>query len=78
VVRRGRLGEPGSRGEGGDLLNFGAANASDHRDLFTAAIGFRSRLAEGVDLGFAYELPLSEDNNSIMQDRFTLDLVWRF
>jgi hypothetical protein len=63
--------------EGGDLLNFGSQYGAVH-DLVTAAVGFRSRLSDNIDLGFAYELPLSEDNNSIMQDRFTLDLVWRF
>jgi hypothetical protein len=63
--------------EGSDLLNFGSQYGELH-DLVTAAIGFRSRLSENVDLGFAYEMPLSEDNNSIWQDRFTLDLIWRF
>ena len=47
-------------------------------DLITAAIGFRSRLSENIDVGFACEMPLSEDNNSIMEDRFTVDLVWSF
>lgn len=64
--------------EGGDLLNFGAANSSQNRNLVTAAVGFRSRLTDSIDLGFAYELPLTDNNDSIMDDRFTLDLVWRF
>jgi len=64
--------------EGGDLLNLGAVNANQNRDFVTAAIGFRSRISPSVDLGFAYELPLSEDNSSLMKDRYTLDLVWRF
>lgn len=63
--------------EGGDLLNFGSAFGSKN-DLVTAAVGFRSRLAENVDLGFAYELPLTDQNDGIMKDRFTLDLIWRF
>lgn len=64
--------------EGNDLLNFGAANASQNRDLVTAAVGFRSRITESVDLGFAYEIPLTDDEESIIDDRFTVDLVWRF
>jgi len=64
--------------EGNDLLNFGAANAGENRDLVTAAVGFRSRITESVDLGFAYEIPLTDEEGSIIDDRFTVDLVWRF
>lgn len=64
--------------EGGDLLNFGSSNASRNRDLVTAAFGFRSRLCEGVDLGLAYEVPLTDVNDGIIADRWTLDLLWRF
>ena len=74
--------QPGVSGiagfEGHDLLNFGAANASANRDLVTAAIGFRTRLCASADLGFAYEMPLTDSNDSIIKDRFTLDLVWKF
>lgn len=64
--------------EGSDLLNFGAANAGTNRDLVTAAFGFRSRLADGLDLGVAYEIPLTEEDDGIIKDRVTVDLVWRF
>lgn len=64
--------------EGSDLLNFGAANSSQNRDLVTAAIGFRSRITSGIDLGFAYEIPLTNEHDSVISDRFTVDLVWRF
>lgn len=64
--------------EGNDLLNFGASNASVNRDLVTAAFGFRSRLSDCVDLGLAYEIPLTDANDSIIADRWTLDLIWRF
>lgn len=64
--------------EGNDLLNFGAANASQNRDLVTAAVGFRSRILEDVDLGFAYEIPLTDEEEGMIDERFTLDLVWRF
>lgn len=64
--------------EGNDLLNFGAANASQNRDLVTAAVGFRSRITESVNVGFAYELPLTDKNDSVIDDRFTLDLIWTF
>lgn len=64
--------------EGMDLLNFGASNASANRDFVTAAVGFRSRVADGVDIGVAYEMPLTDQNEGVMKDRFTVDLVWRF
>lgn len=63
--------------EGHELLNFGAAN-SDGSDLVTMALGFRSRVADGVTLGAAYEFPLTDEDRGIIEDRFTLDLVWRF
>jgi hypothetical protein len=64
--------------EGMDLLNFGASNASQNRDFVTAALGFRSRITDDIDLGFAYEMPLTNKGDGIMEDRFTLDAVWRF
>jgi len=64
--------------EGADLLNFGASNAARNRDFVTAAIGFRSRLADSLDLGFAYEIPLTNEHDGIMEDRVTVDLVWKF
>jgi hypothetical protein len=64
--------------EGGDLFNLGAANADENRDLVTVALGFRSRLSESVDIGVAYEVPLTDEEASLMEKRITLDLVWQF
>lgn len=64
--------------EGGDLFNLGAVNSGSNRDLVTAAIGFRSHITTQVDVGVAYEIPLTNDENSLMKDRITLDLVWKF
>ena len=64
--------------EGSDLLNFGAANASQNRDFVTAALGFRSRLTDHLDAGAAYEITLTRKEDGIMEDRITLDLLWRF
>ncbi len=64
--------------EGGDYFNLGAKNAEDNRDLVTAAIGFRSRLCKSVDMGLAYEIPLTDEENSLMKERVTLDLIWKF
>jgi Putative MetA-pathway of phenol degradation len=64
--------------EGGDLFNLGAANSHRNSDLVTLAMGFRSRVTESVDVGFAYELPLTDEEDSLMEDRFTVDLIWNF
>lgn len=64
--------------EGHDFFNLGAANADANRDLVTAAIGFRSKISESVQSGIAYEIPLTKDENSVIDGRLTLDLVWRF
>jgi hypothetical protein len=64
--------------EGSDLLNFGAANSGSNRDLITAAVGFRSRITDSIDVGAAYEIPLTSEDDGIIDDRITLDLVWKF
>ncbi len=35
-------------------------------------------ITDDIDLGFAYEMPLTNKGDGIMEDRFTLDAVWRF
>ena len=64
--------------EGGDLFNIGAVNADDNRDFVSAAFGFRSRITESVDIGAAYEIPLTNEDDSLMESRVTVDLVWKF
>lgn len=63
--------------EGADLLNWGAANATDN-DYVSLGLGFRSRLSENLTFGFAYEIPLSDESDNITDDRVTLDLIWTF
>jgi hypothetical protein len=64
--------------EGGDLFNLGAVNSDDNRDFVSAAFGFRSRLTDNIDVGAAYEIPLTNEDNSLMESRVTVDLVWKF
>lgn len=67
-----------ARFEGGDLFNLGSANSDKSRDMVTLALGFRSRINEDLDVGLAYEMPLTPSENSVMKDRVTLDAVWKF
>lgn len=62
--------------EGGDLVNFGAASPS--KDIVTAAIGLRYKLSGSADLGAAYEVPLTDEEDGIMKSRITVDLVFTF
>ncbi|WOO40650.1 transporter [Rubellicoccus peritrichatus] len=63
--------------EGGDLINFGASN-SDQHDIVTLGFGFRVRPLDSLDVGFAFEIPLTQSNTNLMENRTTVDVVWRF
>jgi len=70
--------------EGGDVINMGSKNGLDHRNFVTIAAGFRYRIFEqaglfnNLDFGFAYELPLTNPNDGLMENRYTADLVLHF
>jgi hypothetical protein len=64
--------------EGNDFFNLGAQNAHENRDLVTVAAGFRSRIMDNVDVGAAYEIPLTSEEDSLFEQRVTVDLVWKF
>ncbi len=64
--------------EGPDVFNIGAVNAGENRDFVSAAFGFRSRITDSIDIGAAYEIPLTDEENSLTDDRITVDLVWKF
>jgi hypothetical protein len=64
--------------EGGDLFNLGAVHGGNNPDFVSAAFGFRSNLTDNIDFGAAYEIPLTKEENSLMESRITLDLVWKF
>lgn len=64
--------------EGGDVFNLGAVNSTGNRDFVTAAFGFRSRITDSVNVGAAYEIPLTNEEDSVMDQRVTVDLIWNF
>ncbi len=67
----------GINSDGFDLINFGSSAASGTTQG-AIGFGFRSRLIDNLDLGFAYEVGVIDDGDDIYKDRFTVDLVWRF
>ncbi len=62
--------------EGFDLFNFGSSKA-DGMTQSVLGVGFRSRLLDRLDFGFAYEFPVSQPEG-LFGDRFTFDFIWRF
>lgn len=62
--------------EGFDLFNFGSTKASGYTQS-VLGLGFRSRVIDHLDFGFAYEFPISQPEG-IFGDRFTIDFIWRF
>lgn len=66
----------GLTSEGYDVINFGAGDVKGETMLVLGA-GFRTALGRAVDLGFAYEKDITTDDG-IFDDRFTVDLIWKF
>ncbi len=64
--------------EGGDLINLGAAEAEQHKDFVTAALGMRYQLLENVNMGVAYEIPLTPKELGLMDERVTANVSMRF
>jgi hypothetical protein len=67
-----------ARWEGGDLINLGAAHADQEADFVTLAIGARVVASDKIIVGAAYEFPLTDDKNGLMDSRITLDAILTF
>jgi hypothetical protein len=64
--------------EGPDLINLGNANGDDDPNQVTAALGLRYQFNDAVNAGFAYELPLTDEKESLTDDRFTLSVTFHY
>jgi hypothetical protein len=64
--------------EGGDVINLGSQSGKKHRHFVSMAWGFRYRCMDYMDMGIAYEYPLSGKHNGLMDNRTTFDLVFHF
>ncbi len=62
--------------EGYDIVNFGSSRADSVTQVVVGA-GFRSRLTDSVDFGFAYEKAVATPEG-LLDDRFTVDFSIRF
>ena len=63
------------KGEGTDLVNFGSLAKGS--GLLTGAVGARYRFTRHIEVGAAYEFPLS-GNRDFFNQRATVDLIFRY
>ena len=61
--------------DGVDVLNFGS---EDRDTTVTAGAGFRYLIGEHLQLGTAYEIPLTDEDNTIFDHRIYFDVVLHF
>ena len=62
--------------EGLDLINLGSIGVAGN-DIATGAIGVKFKPKANMEIGVAYEMPMT-DRKDILQDRFTFDLIVRY
>ena len=64
--------------EGVDFFNLGASGADD-KTIVVGGVGMRYRASDAVDLGVAYQFPLTSGSGSrAVEGRLTADLIWHF
>ncbi|WP_131282118.1 hypothetical protein [Blastopirellula marina] len=62
--------------EGGDLFNFGTVGVAGN-DIVTGALGVKYKPHSKMELGFAWETPLTE-RRDVLQNRLTVDCIFRY
>lgn len=62
--------------EGGDLFNFGAVGVAGN-DIVTGAFGLKYKPSNRVELGIAWEKPLTE-RRDVLDNRLTVDCILRY
>lgn len=73
-LRSGRGGIPGV--EGGDLFNFGSTGVAGN-DIVTGALGIKFKPSSGMELGVAWEAPLTS-RRDVLDNRLTVDCIFRY
>jgi len=62
--------------EGLDILNLGSTGVTGN-DIVTRAFGLKAKPRQNVELGGAYEFPVT-DREGIMLERWTFDMIFRY
>lgn len=58
-----------------DVINLGGEHNDDNADLVTMALGARFRLTDWLDIGAAYEFPLTDDDETLLDKRIMIDAM---
>ncbi|MDO9043562.1 MAG: hypothetical protein Q7U64_14665 [Desulfocapsaceae bacterium] len=61
---------------GCDIINLGGEHSGDNADQVTMAFGSRFRINKWIDVGAAYEIPLTSDKETLMQERILVDVMF--
>jgi hypothetical protein len=62
--------------EGGDLFNFGSRGVAGN-DIVTGAFGGKFKPSGNMEIGVAWELPLTE-RRDVLENRITADVILRY
>jgi hypothetical protein len=62
--------------EGLDVINFGSTNVAGN-DIVTGAVGVKLKPSGGMEIGVAWEAPLT-DRRDIIDNRLTVDWILRY
>ncbi len=72
----GDRGLPSALGEGDGLINFGTSGVAGN-DLVTVAVGLKAILNRHMDIGVAYETPIST-RQDLIENRVLAELIFRY
>jgi hypothetical protein len=61
-----------------DIINLGGENNDDNKNLVTMALGARFRINQWLDVGAAYEFPLTDNQETLLDDRILIDAMLTF
>ncbi|MCA9066884.1 MAG: hypothetical protein KDA96_27645, partial [Planctomycetaceae bacterium] len=62
--------------EGLDVINLGSVGVGGN-DIVTGALGVKYKPSPNMEIGFAWEAPLT-DRRDILDDRYTVDWIFRY
>ena len=63
---------------GCDIINMGGEHNDDNSSLVSMGLGARFRVTEWLDLGAVYEFPLTDDEETMLDDRLLIDAMVTF
>jgi hypothetical protein len=66
-----------SQFDAADIANLGSSD-SEGENYMNWAFGFRYKLTDSLTAGFVYETPLTDHNNGLFDERYTVDLIYSF